>query len=133
MAPSWKISNDALFVSDRLTQASIVKFWSWRFAGFPKLTPSLSPSKLNACPTNPGANVALPSSTPLLLPTASVPFPSPFHQPTKPEGGLTHAETGVTLTSSSNKSTAIVALDVSINVRVEVSLAAVNWNVCGGP
>src|SRR5258707_7487508 len=41
------------------------------------------PSKLNACPTSPGAKVAPPSSVPELPPTRSLAVPSPGHQLTR--------------------------------------------------
>src|SRR5437879_2125699 len=88
------MSEEALFVSARLTQASIVKFCSRRLAGLPKDTPSFAPSKLNAWPTNPDPNVTLPANVPGLLPATSVAVPSPFHQLTKPE--LTGTQSGTT-------------------------------------
>src|ERR1035438_6263445 len=45
------------------------------------------PSKLNAEPTSPGANVAPLSSVPLLVPTMSLASPSPGHQAASPGGG----------------------------------------------
>ena len=55
------------------------------------------------------------------------------HQAAKPAGCETQATTGVTETLSSSKSTPMVAEDVSVNVKVEVSVAAVKVNVCAGP
>src|SRR2546429_2038957 len=46
----------------------------------------------NVCPTSPGAKVAFPSNLPLLAPTASFAFPSPFHQLTRPDGADTQLE-----------------------------------------
>ena len=53
------------------------------------------PSKLNACPTSPGANVAPPCSVPGLLSQISLALPSPGHQETMFEGGGTHDGVGV--------------------------------------
>src|SRR5207237_10840943 len=57
------------------------------------------PSKLNACPTSPGANVAPPCSVPGLLSQISLALPSPGHQETLCEGGGTHDGVGVGVTS----------------------------------
>src|SRR5580765_3181441 len=89
MCPTRTTSKEALFVFALLIHASMVKFCNCRVAGLPIITLSLSPSKLNALPTTPGANEVFPTKAPLFDPTASVVLPSPFHQPTKPEKGVT--------------------------------------------
>src|SRR6266571_7710891 len=48
------------------------------------------PSRLNACPTKPGANPAPLRSVPVLLPTASPASPLARHQATIPAGGAAH-------------------------------------------
>src|SRR3989442_724779 len=48
------------------------------------------PSRLNACPTNPGANPAPLRSVPVLLPTASPASPLARHQAAIPAGGAAH-------------------------------------------
>src|SRR5207245_7829543 len=48
------------------------------------------PSRLNACPTKPGANAAPLTSVPVLLPAASPASPLARHQPTIPAGGAAH-------------------------------------------
>jgi hypothetical protein len=49
------------------------------------------PSKLNACPTFPLANVALPSNAPLSALMMSLTLPFPGHHETIPAGAVTHA------------------------------------------
>src|SRR5437867_12934159 len=50
----------------------------------------VTPSKLNACPTMPAANVAPPSTVPSLPSCTTLFLPSPGHQLTTPGGGRTH-------------------------------------------
>src|SRR5205823_1461837 len=54
-------------------------------------TKSSTPSKLNAWPTIPAANVAPFTNVPLLLPIISLALPSPGHHPTMPVGGVTQS------------------------------------------
>src|SRR6266568_9347295 len=58
-------------------------------------TKSSIPSKLNACPTSPGAKVVPPCSVPGLPSQISLALPSPGHQLTMPGGGGTHDGVGV--------------------------------------
>src|SRR5262245_17610989 len=78
-----------------LIQNSIVKsFVSKLPTEFPKLIWLSTPLKPNACPTLPFANEIAFTSVALFAPLASAPFPSPFHQLTRPNGGSTHAVNG---------------------------------------
>ena len=58
-------------------------------------TKSSIPSKLNACPTSPGAKVVPRCSVPGLPSQISLALPSPGHQLTMPGGGGTHDGVGV--------------------------------------
>src|ERR1051325_8486869 len=89
MWPTWTASKVARSELALLIHASMVKFCNCKEAGFPIITLSLSPSKLNAWPTTPGANEVFPTKAPLFEPTVSVAFPSPFHQLTRLGGGVT--------------------------------------------
>src|SRR5688500_12313611 len=71
-------------------QPSIVKDCvSFRLAESARPNLSSTPSKLNACPTLPDANVAPFCSVPSLVPLMSCPLPSPGHQLTNPAGAST--------------------------------------------
>src|SRR5438552_2969782 len=121
---------DSSLVAVVLIQKSIVKSLVPKLpAVLPKLIWLLTPLKSNACPTMPSVN-EMPVKEPLSVPTRSLPLPLPGHQLTRPDGGGTHPELGVTDTLSSNTSTATVAEEVSVNVKVELLVVAVNVNVC---
>src|SRR5437764_5255593 len=76
-----------------LTHISTVN--DWKLNHVPRSTESLIPSKLNACPTSPGAKVVPPCSVPRLPSQISLALPSPGHQLTMPGGGGTHDGVGV--------------------------------------
>src|SRR4051794_27324426 len=61
------------------------------------LTRRFDPSKLNACPTLPGAYAIPNVVTPLLVPALSRAFPSPRHHPTIPAGGIVQLGPGLTV------------------------------------
>ena len=74
----------------------------------------------------------MPCSVPLLLPMTSLAFPSPGHQPTKPDGGGAHVgdPVGVAVGVGVN-----VAVGVGVNVAVAVGVkvgVAVGVNVAVG-
>src|SRR5438046_9283316 len=58
----------------------VIWFVGFKFGEFCTSTKSFTPSKLNACPTLPAANVAPFCSVPLLPSSISFALPSPGHQ-----------------------------------------------------
>src|SRR5438034_1099747 len=124
---------DSSLVAVVLIQKSIVKSLVPKLpAVFPKLIRLSVPLKSNACPTMPSVN-EMPVKEPLSEPTRSLPLPLPGHQLTRPDGGGTHPELGLTETLSSNTSTATVAEEVSVKVKVELLVVEVGEADCSGP
>src|ERR1035441_8443500 len=70
----------------------------------------LVPFRLKACPTSPLTNPTPFWSVPLLVPKESKASPSPIHQPTRPEGGATHAPTPRTINEAPRLETDPTAL-----------------------
>src|SRR6266478_5134945 len=95
-----------------LTHISTVN--DWKLNHVPRSTESLIPSKLNACPTSPGAKVVPPCSVPGLPSQISLALPSPGHQLTMSGGGGTHDGVGVGVG---------VAVGVGVGVNVAVGVA----------
>src|SRR5262245_9860313 len=80
-----------------LNQSSIVRgaFPVGKPTGDATWTYPLVPSRLNAWPTSPLAKLAPPTRVPLFPPTASLAFPSAFHQLTASVGGGVQAKAPV--------------------------------------
>src|SRR5262245_60546579 len=109
---SWRVDRV------RIQNSTVKSFVQKLPALLPKETKSSAPSKLNACPTMPFEKAAPFINVPSFAPTLSVASPSAGHQLTRPDGAGTQLRAGVTDTLSSRTSTAIVADEVSVKLKV---------------